>query len=550
VDRGEYMCPMCRQLANSVLPIPPDMEGQVVRARSQCAVTLGHEVTALLKEPPVSPSMSSQSQLMLAMSLIMEHLTKATYSQYRQVGSPQPNHAVILFVSSIARTNLELDLVTRGGQLITAAGAEASPHPATSKPRSCFLPLLHVLAIHMKIMSLKPLVADWCQVSGLWQDEDDKALLVRETDVPVLLRDATTLLLHFSLILPVQIDRVFFTTIVRQVYNLCWLQACLRLACRLPAHHRATLREKWLLQTSNPNTHIKIDTITAGLSVVVATLEASGMFNDDVDCPRTPGPDSIPSDVTLDQLEGRVQASCLPYLRIAALLRHYIYNEPLPDIWEADWEFTRLAQYLGMADHDISGRVASAPCLGWLVAPAELTTNWCKELGVFACRFFLSARKLVLVNNSWMQPQLLRLPRNYDAIFQFYHKRVCTVCQKVPKDPTLCLLCGVMVCLRENCCRLPAGEMMNEAVRHSVECGAGTAPFLAVNSATIVVIRGKRACIWGSIYLDAFGEEDRELKRGKPLFLNMERYQLLETQWLSHRFDHTNRKWIWHRDQL
>ena len=39
-------------------------------------------------------------------------------------------------------------------------------------------------------------------------------------------------------------------------------------------------------------------------------------------------------------------------------------------------------------------------------------------------------------------------------------------------------------------------------------------------------------------------------RRGKPLFLNMERYQLLETQWLAHRFDHTNRKWIWHRDQL
>ena len=170
VDRGEYVCPMCRQLANSVLPIPPDMEGQVVRARSQCAVTLGHEVTALLKEPPVSPSMSSQSQLMLAMSLIMEHLTKATYSQYRQVGSPHPNHAVILFVSSIARTNLELDLVTRGGALITAGGgATASPHPSpTSKPRSCFLPLLHVLAIHMKIMSLKPLVADWSQVWALF----------------------------------------------------------------------------------------------------------------------------------------------------------------------------------------------------------------------------------------------------------------------------------------------------------------------------------------------------------------------------------------------
>jgi len=550
VDRGEYVCPMCRQLANSVLPIPPDMEGQVVRARSQCAVTLGHEVTALLKEPPVSPSMPSQSQLMLAMSLIMEHLTKATYPQYRQVGSPQPNHAVILFVSSIARTNLELDLVTRGGALITATGAAASPHPSTAKPRSCFLPLLHVLAIHMKIMSLKPLVADWCQVCGLWQEEDDKALLVRETDVPVLLRDSTTLLLHFSLILPVQIDRVFFTTIVRQVYNLCWLQACLRLACRLPAQHRASLREGWLHQTSNPNNHVKIDSLAAGLGIVIATLEASGIFNDDVDCPRLPGPDTIPSDVTLEQVEVRLQASCLPYLRIAALLRHYIYNEPLPDIWEEDWEFTRLTQYLGMADLDMSGRVASAPCLGWLVPPATLATTWCRELAVFASKSHLSARKLVLVNNSWRQPQLLRLPRNYDSIFQFYHKRVCTVCQKVPKDPTLCLLCGVMVCLREGCCRAPQGDQMHEAVRHSVDCGAGTAPFLAVNSATIVVIRGKRACIWGSIYLDAFGEEDRELKRGKPLFLNMERYQLLETQWLSHRFDHTNRKWIWHRDQL
>ena len=45
-----------------------------------------------------------------------------------------------------------------------------------------------------------------------------QAYLRVETKSPqVLLRDATTLLLHFSLILPVQIDRVFLTTIVRQV---------------------------------------------------------------------------------------------------------------------------------------------------------------------------------------------------------------------------------------------------------------------------------------------------------------------------------------------
>lgn len=66
----------------------------------------------------------------------------------------------------------------------------------------------------------------------------------------------------------------------------------------------------------------------------------------------------------------------------------------------------------------------------------------------------------------------------------------------------------------EGCCRRQ--ETSNfEAVQHSIECGAGTAVMLAVYSTSIIVIRGKRACLWGSVYLDSFGEEDRDLKRGK-----------------------------------
>ena len=346
---------------------------------------------------------------------------QATYLQYRQVGPPLPSHAVILFVSSIARTNLELELVTRGGALITAAAATASPlPPATARPKSCFLPLLHVLAIHMKIMSLKPLVADWCQISGLWQDEDDRSLLVQENDVPVLLRDPVTILLHFALILPVQIDRAFFTSVVRQVYNLCWVQAALRIACRLPAHHRALLRDEWARAAADPANPRKVDTLSAGLGILLAsTLHSAGLFNDDTDPGgRGPGPDHIPHDVTYDQLEVAVQAGCLPYLRIAALLRHYIYHEPLPDIWEPDWEFTRLAQFLGLADCSMSGRVLSAPCLGWLVPPAPLLTAWTTGTEAFTRTGHLAARKLVLTNIIWQQPQLLRLPRNYDSIFQ------------------------------------------------------------------------------------------------------------------------------------
>ena len=161
-----------------------------------------------------------------------------------------------------------------------------------------------------------------------------------------------------------------------------------------------------------------MDTLASGLGILVSSLDASGIFNDDVDHPRGPSHDSINNDVTIDQLEARVQVNCLPYLRVAALLRHYVYNEQLPDVWEQDWEFTRLSQFLGMADMDMSGRVASAPCLGWLVPPAELVTSWAGGIEPFAMRSHLAARKLILVNNIWRQPQLLKLPKNYDAIFQ------------------------------------------------------------------------------------------------------------------------------------
>ena len=60
----------------------------------------------------------------------------------------------------------------------------------------------------------------------------------------------------------------------------------------------------------------------------------------------------------------------------------------------------------------------SPPCLGWLVPPADLVTAWTGGLESFSSRGQLAARKLVMTNNIWRQPQLLKLPRNYDSIFQ------------------------------------------------------------------------------------------------------------------------------------
>ena len=36
----------------------------------------------------------------------------------------------------------------------------------------------------------------------------------------------------------------------------------------------------------------------------------------------------------------------------------------------------------------------------------------------------------------------------------------------------------------------------------------------------VLVIRERHWCQWGSPYLDAYGEEDQDLRRGRPLYLN------------------------------
>ncbi len=82
------------------------------------------------------------------MSHVMEFFTKMTLEQYRLPATHHPTQRIMLFISSIARTNLEADLVQRGGSLVTpsppaegAAGGAPLPGSAplnTNKPKYCF----------------------------------------------------------------------------------------------------------------------------------------------------------------------------------------------------------------------------------------------------------------------------------------------------------------------------------------------------------------------------------------------------------------------------
>ncbi|XP_017785571.1 PREDICTED: E3 ubiquitin-protein ligase UBR3 isoform X2 [Nicrophorus vespilloides] len=534
-DKGEYLCPLCRQLANSVLPLSPQLGecSQMVRSRPSSMADVLNELGDFLRENEQTPSTSNLSE---AMGKAMEDMTSST--QLKAMFKPQtdkPSHqSLFLFVTSIARTNLEVELVQRGGSLVTLTAEP--PNPLLPK-RDCIVPLLHVLAVHARVLALWPASMTFqqlCRVSMV------NALAPIEKEVPLLIRDPIALLLHFVLLLPLHLDQTYFTTVVKMVYNLVYYQVVSQISCGLTGAERAKACEGASVG--------HIDSFAAALALINQSLGESELYMED------DGAGCSSTQVNVVALEQQVQKLCLPFLRIASLLRHHIYNQPLPDIRAPQSEFVRLVYYLELVTEGMDwGCFNSAVALNWpLDTDAHVhrstPSTWCLQLASYAQRYHIAAKSFLVDQHiTWQPPRLLELPREYEKIFTYYHERPCSQCHSVPQETSICLLCGTIVCLKQNCCKQ---QNVCEAVAHSLECGAGTGVFLVVTSTYIIVIRGRRACLWGSLYLDDFEEEDRDLKRGKPLYLSKDRYQLLEQQWLAHRFDHTKKTWVWHRDAL
>ncbi|XP_050557029.1 E3 ubiquitin-protein ligase Ubr3 isoform X2 [Spodoptera frugiperda] len=535
VERGEFLCPVCRQLANCVLPLAPRPARPAPRAPRSHQDTARTLQDLLDQEhPPPAPSRLSE-----AMGKAMEDMTATAGGKLKQRYGSSPA-AIFTFVASLVRTNLECELVQRGGTLQTVVA------PRYKLRNECIVPLLVVAGAHSRVLASAGAGFGAADAWRLLAPGDEAAGAAGAAvlsgapsarPVPLLLRDPLALLMHFLLLAPPTppyLDMEEFTCIVRVLYSLSYYQVVCQLIAGYSAEGRAAL-----LGGARPGE-------PAGLRpaarLLLAALAGSDLFTEDG--PPAPGPHELPD---LHAMEKQVQDLLLPFLRISALLRHHLYGSELPEVSTPRQEFVRLAYYLELVTEGMEWSEWSA---GRALCPDSATAAraWARQLGAAASRGQLAVRRLLRsMAVEWCQPALLALPRDYDRLFTYYHERVCLQCGAVPKEASVCLLCGTLVCLKQPCCRQ---HQVAEAVQHAMECGGGTGIFLVVTSTYIIVIRGRRACLWGSLYLDDYDEEDRDLKRGKPLYLSQDRLELLQAQWLAHRFDHTKRTWVWHRDSL
>lgn len=136
------------------------------------------------------------------------------------------------------------------------------------------------------------------------------------------------------------------------------------------------------------------------------------------------------------------------------------------------------------------------------------------------------------------KPQLIDLPIQYDELYSALSGRACDRCGKTPSDPGICLMCGEFLCCGDSCCTrafIAHGPPVGECTRHAAECGGGIGIVLLLDQCRVAIIGGSMAAHFPSPYVDAHGEEDVGLQRGRPLRLDMARYRHLEGLWLQHR---------------
>ncbi|KAI9909055.1 hypothetical protein PsorP6_014486 [Peronosclerospora sorghi] len=130
--------------------------------------------------------------------------------------------------------------------------------------------------------------------------------------------------------------------------------------------------------------------------------------------------------------------------------------------------------------------------------------------------------------------RLVKLAASYtDLHSQVLGKSKCQQTSKTVENPALCLICEQVLCAGTECCRRRS-DGMGACTYHAITCGAGVGLFFLLRSSSVLLVYGPRSSYFGSPYLDMFGEEDINVRRGRPLYLSAKRMKALQALYATH----------------
>ncbi|TYH34324.1 hypothetical protein ES332_D13G121200v1 [Gossypium tomentosum] len=581
-NQGEFLCPVCRRLANSVLPVVngtsrkagrqpmtstvdqvPSLGSSSAANKETCSLLL-QQGLCLLKtaanvvgRPDFFEGLSFQRKESLSQNLepISCVLSKMYFSkmQDRFLGSPRLSHPIILW-DTLKYSLMSTEIAARSGKTNMAANYTLTSLYKEFKSSSEFtfsllqrvvqnLSTTNSLHALQRFRGLQLFAESIC--SGLVFDNhstthnkedkllrilkhDDKEALYPDIQLwnsashPVLARDPFSSLIWVLFCLPCpfisceeslsSLVHIFYVVSVIQALIVC----CQRHGCK----------------TDGLDSHNRLVTDICGILGETGCAHWYFVSNSvDHSC----------------DIKDMIRRLSFPYLRRCALLWKLLKSSsPAPfcerdDVWESSHATTDMMDTVESASVELN-EIEELENM-FKIPPIDVVLEDEVVLS-FALKWFHHFNKVyeacsfrnVFYCNPAVPFKLMSLPHVYQDLLQRYIKQCCPECKAALVEPALCLLCGRLCSPSwKSCCR-ESGCMV-----HAMNCGAGIGVFLLIRRTTILLQRCARQAPWASPYLDAFGEEDIEMHRGKPLYLNEERYAALTYMVASHGLDRSSK---------
>ncbi|XP_040839310.1 E3 ubiquitin-protein ligase UBR2 isoform X5 [Ochotona curzoniae] len=224
-----------------------------------------------------------------------------------------------------------------------------------------------------------------------------------------------------------------------------------------------------------------------------------------------------------------VRAGVLPFLKCSALFFHYLNGvPPPPDIQVSTTNsFEHLCNYLSLPSNLICLFQENSDIMNSLIE------SWCHNNEVK--RYLAGERAAISYPRE--SNKLIDLPEDYSSLI---NQASNFSCPKSGGDksraPTLCLVCGTLLCSQSYCCQTELeGEDVGACTAHTYSCGSGAGIFLRVRECQVLFLAGKtKGCFYSPPYLDDYGETDQGLRRGNPLRLCRERFKKIQKLWHQH----------------
>ncbi|PVV02036.1 hypothetical protein BB560_003520 [Smittium megazygosporum] len=228
----------------------------------------------------------------------------------------------------------------------------------------------------------------------------------------------------------------------------------------------------------------------------------------------------------------------IPFMRRASSLLYLLYGVVNPFASQLDLienpdvrEFVNLWQFLRLSE---PSTIFSVPAPQSTVY--QMANRWIKQLFLFRSAhkspISTGAGFTMLIPISMPSVySLVKLPHNFETLFEMSYKAYCMKCKSIPPDPCLCLICGRFVCAQSFCC---LSDDMGECNLHMQLCGGTTGFYLPVKKCALLMLNNQNGCFIQAPYLDIHGEVDLGMKRGRPLYLHEKRYEEIRKAVVNH----------------